>query len=133
VARLATLAAAAAVLLSVAGLWLATRRSAPGWEVVSLEGSPRLGSSPLGRAGTLPVGGWIETDAASRAEIKVGAIGEAEIEPNTRVRLVQAGVTEHRLALARGTLHARIWAPPRLFFVETPSATAVDLGCAYTL
>jgi len=26
-----------------------------------------------------------------------------------------------------------IVAPPRLFFVDTPSATAVDLGCAYTL
>jgi hypothetical protein len=25
------------------------------------------------------------------------------------------------------------WAPPRLFVVETPSATAVDLGCRYTL
>jgi hypothetical protein len=30
-------------------------------------------------------------------------------------------------------MHALIWAPPRLFFVDTPSATAVDLGCAYTL
>src|SRR6185295_11964349 len=25
------------------------------------------------------------------------------------------------------------WAPPRLFFVDTPSAVAADLGCAYTL
>src|SRR5436305_8200413 len=24
-------------------------------------------------------------------------------------------------------------APPRLFFVDTPAGTAVDLGCAYTL
>jgi hypothetical protein len=37
------------------------------------------------------------------------------------------------LALARGTMHARIWAPPNQFFVETPSTLAVDLGCAYTL
>src|SRR5207344_3028121 len=37
------------------------------------------------------------------------------------------------LELAHGTLSALIWAPPRLFFVDTPSATAVDLGCAYTL
>ena len=38
-----------------------------------------------------------------------------------------------RLALTRGTIHARINAPPRLFSVETPSGTAVDLGCEYTL
>jgi len=49
------------------------------------------------------------------------------------VRLVETRATEHRLELARGTLHARIYAPPRLFFVDTPSAVAADLGCAYTL
>ena len=37
------------------------------------------------------------------------------------------------MALDRGEIRARIWAPPRLFFVNTPSATAIDLGCAYTL
>jgi hypothetical protein len=30
-------------------------------------------------------------------------------------------------------MHATIWAPPGRFFVNTPSAVAVDLGCAYTL
>jgi hypothetical protein len=30
-------------------------------------------------------------------------------------------------------MSARIWAPPRLFFVNRPSAVAADLGCAYTL
>ena len=34
---------------------------------------------------------------------------------------------------ARGRLYASIVAPPRLFQVETPSAVAIDLGCAYTL
>ena len=33
----------------------------------------------------------------------------------------------------RGTMHATIWAPPGQFFVDTPSSTAIDLGCAYTL
>ena len=32
-----------------------------------------------------------------------------------------------------GTIHAQISAPPRFFFVNTPSGTAIDLGCAYTL
>jgi hypothetical protein len=47
--------------------------------------------------------------------------------------LLGTDADNHRLELARGTLHALIWAPPRLFFVETPSSTAVDLGCAYSL
>jgi hypothetical protein len=79
------------------------------------------------------VGEWLETDSASRAKINVADIGQVDIGPNSRVRLVGTRSTEHRLALERGRLHAMISAPPRLFIVETPSATAVDLGCSYTL
>jgi hypothetical protein len=47
--------------------------------------------------------------------------------------LLESGEHRQRLALERGTIHAAIWAPPGKFVVDTPSATAVDLGCAYTL
>lgn len=119
--------------LGIAVAWYTTRPTRPSWEVARLAGAPRVGSDHIDETGRLAVGEWLETDRASRALINVGVIGQVEIEPNTRVRLVQARPTEHRLALARGTLHARIWAPPRLFFVETPSAVAIDLGCTYTL
>src|SRR5207247_5950259 len=33
----------------------------------------------------------------------------------------------------RGTVHAVLAAPPGRFVVNTPSATATDLGCVYTL
>jgi hypothetical protein len=56
-----------------------------------------------------------------------------DVDPNTRVQLVEAGRREHRLSLARGTIHAQIWAPPKQFYVNTPSSVAIDLGCAYTL
>lgn len=131
--RWAWVAAAAAAVAGIAALWLLARRPASGWEVVRIDGAPKIASGRIGGTRNLPVGGWVETDAASRAEIKIGFIGEATIEPSTRVRLLRAGPMEHRLALDRGTLHARIWAPPRLFYVETPSAVAVDLGCTYTL
>ena len=109
------------------------RASQPSWQVARLEGAPRIDSDQIGERGRLSVGDWLETDADSRAEIAVANIGHVEVDPNTRVRLVAARAGEHRLELARGTLHARIWAPPRLFFVNTPSAVAADLGCAYTL
>jgi hypothetical protein len=56
-----------------------------------------------------------------------------EVAPNTRVRIVTTRPDEHRLALERGEIHATISAPPKLFFVDTRSGTAVDLGCEYTL
>jgi hypothetical protein len=49
------------------------------------------------------------------------------------MQLVAAGSDAHRLNLAHGSISAVIVAPPRLFFVETPSSTVVDLGCAYTM
>ncbi|HYK22918.1 MAG TPA: FecR domain-containing protein, partial [Pyrinomonadaceae bacterium] len=74
-----------------------------------------------------------ETDGNSRAQIAVSSIGNVEVDENTRIRLLETHATEHRLELARGKMSAHIWAPPRLFFVDTPSAVAADLGCAYTL
>ncbi len=126
-------AAAAAVVLLAVGTWLATRRPKPAWDVARLEGAPKVGAHRIGDTGRLAVGQWLETDASSRARINVGATGQVQVEPNTRVRLVESRLTEHRLALALGTIRATIWAPPHLFFVDTPSAVAVDLGCAYTL
>jgi hypothetical protein len=131
-------AAAAAVLLVVAalGVWWVRRgdfKNKPFWEVQQLAGAPRIGSERIGKQARLGVGEWLETDATSRAQIAVGSIGRVDIDENTRVRLLETQPTEHRLELARGKMSAMIWAPPRLFFVDTPSAVAADLGCAYTL
>lgn len=130
------LAGVLAGFLLIAGfgaLWLYARESRPFWEVVRLNGVPRIGSAPMDEKGRLAVGQWLETDSDSRAQIEVSSIGQVEIDPNTRVRLVETKPTEHRLELARGKMSARIWAPPRLFFVDTPAGVAADLGCAYTL
>ncbi len=129
-------ASVAAVLLLTVGfgaLWLYSRASRPFWEVARLGGEPRIGAGRMDEKGRLGVGQWLETDGTSSAQIEVGSIGQVDIDPNTRVRLVETKPTEHRLELARGKMSARIWAPPRLFFVDTPAGVAADLGCAYTL
>ncbi len=76
-------------------------------------------------------GQWIEP--TSKARIDLDDMGEVTIEPDSRLRLLKSTPREHRLELARGSIEAFVTAPPRMFFVETPSALAVDLGCAYTL
>ena len=131
--RFAPIAIAMVLALGLAAYFLYMRASRPWWEVARLDGSPQIGSARIAEKSRLRVGQWLETDDVSRAQINVGSIGQVEIDPNTRVRILQTQPTEHRLELARGRLSARIWAPPRLFFVDTPSAVAADLGCAYTL
>jgi hypothetical protein len=127
------------LVVGVLGVWWLRRegsKTEPGkgsWQVQSLGGAPRIGDKRIANAGRLGVGEWLETDGNSRAKIAVGTIGTVDIDENTRVRLLESEPTEHRLELARGKMSAMIWAPPRLFFVDTPSAVAADLGCAYTL
>jgi hypothetical protein len=103
------------------------------WNVARLGGAPLIDSQAIGDASKLGVGQWLETDATSRANIDVATIGHVEIDPNSRVRLLETNSEEHRLELQRGRLSAVISAPPKLFFVNTPSGVAEDLGCAYTL
>ncbi len=122
------LAAAAALVLYLLG-----RGERNAWDVTTLAGRPLIGTTRLTASGRLRVGDWLQTDDSSRALIAVGRIGQVEVRPETRVQLVVANATEHRLALARGVIDAKVDAVPRLFFVETPAGTAIDLGCAYTL
>lgn len=122
--RLAASALAAVLVMGLVS-WYATRPAPVTWQVASLEGSASTGA--------IKVGEWLQTDASSRARITVGSIGTVDVEPNTRVRVVAASPTEHRLTLAHGEISATVVAPPRLFLVDTPASTAVDLGCAYRI
>jgi hypothetical protein len=126
------LAAAAAIALMIAS----TLRPAGGgtWmAVASIHGQPRVGWTTLAGEGRMTVGETLITDRESRARIEVGSIGQVTVDTDTRVRLVETRDERHQLALERGTLHAFIVAPPGRFVVDTPSATATDLGCVYDL
>lgn len=127
------IAAAFSLAIGVSLLWYSNRPKPPSWEVVRLQGSPSVGSKRVAETGRIAVGEWLQTDASSRARVTIGDIGTVEVEPNSRIRLTAARPNEHRLTMARGEISAVVSAPPRLFFVDTPASTAIDLGCAYQM
>ncbi len=129
------LAAAAVAFVSIGTAWLSPRTPMSGdpWRVARVEGTPTLAAAPLARHSAVVPGRWIETDATSTAVMFVGTIGRLEVAPHSRLRIVAAAPGDHRAELVRGTIQAQIWAPPGQFVIDTPSATAIDLGCAYTL
>ncbi len=132
--RTPALALAAAIVVVIAATIVWQRiESRRGWEVASLEGAPRAGNRVLAPGERLTQGQLLTTDASSRARLKVGDIGVVEVEPHSRVRLIAAAKDDQRLAMEIGGMRAIIVAPPRRFQVKTPSALAVDLGCAYSL
>jgi hypothetical protein len=105
----------------------------PSWQVASVSGTPMVGAKKVGKSGRLHIGEELVTDGVSQANLDIANIGHVVLEPNSRLKLVATRPNEHRIALQQGRMSAEIKAPPRLFFVDTPSAVAVDLGCAYTL
>jgi len=121
--------------LALAASLIRTPPKAGGWDLRWLEGDS-WAESRVVREDKLAAGEWIETNRA-RARLSVGStgdeIGEVQLEPKTRIGLVDPGERRHRLSLRRGVMHATIWAPPGDFVVDTPSAVAVDMGCRYTL
>jgi hypothetical protein len=126
---------AAAVLVLACGLaiWRGHRSPADAWPVLRVAGTPLAGRVPVGESAHLGVGEWLETDQSSRAVLSVSTIGRLDVEPGTRLRLLETRAGAHRLAMSQGVVHAFIWAPPGQFVVDTPSSRTVDLGCAYTL
>jgi len=133
--RAAALAGALALVLVVAAPWTIRRVAEPGdaWQARALAGAPRINGRALGAEGSLRAGGLVETDAASRAEIRIGLMGRVTVLPGSRLRLVETRAGRYRMALERGKISARTLAPPFTFVVDTPGPTAYDVGCAFSL
>src|SRR5215469_6781374 len=86
-----------------------------GWDVSYLQGTLRIGQKTLGAkegATRVGIGEMLETDSQSRASLQADDIGMIEVDPSTRLRLLNMGSGLKRIALDRGTIHTYIWAPP---------------------
>lgn len=116
----------AIVLIPAAVVFYWRQAHAPRWEVVRTRDGKVSDES-------VRAGEWLQTDSSSRAEMHIADIGTVEVEPGTKLRVVRTRPDDHRLSLEHGEIAATISAPPKLFFVETKSATAVDLGCQYRM
>jgi hypothetical protein len=119
------LAIAASLLVILGAAWIFRQRTRPAWHVATVQGALTVTRLAKGQS--------LSTDAQSRARLAIDDVGEVQVEPNTTLSVIAIKPDEHRLALQRGSIHALIWAPPGRFFVNTPSAETVDLGCEYTL
>ncbi|MBL8714965.1 MAG: hypothetical protein JNL79_03170 [Myxococcales bacterium] len=102
----------------------------PGPALAILEGKGATvgGAAP---GAMLPSSAWLETREA-RVRLTM-AIGTLDLEPDAALRIVAMDATHQRVELARGTLSAKVRAPPFTFVIDTPEVRVVDLGCAYVL
>src|SRR5262249_52867929 len=118
-------AASIAIGMTFAERTTGSRAAGPAWSVATLAGAPRVGTETAQQEARFRVGQWLEPASARRAKLANDSVGQVTVDPNSRLRLAAMADKDQRLELARGSMSAFIWAPPRLFFVDTPSATAV--------
>jgi len=123
-------------LLAPAALGAPRRRRKPviGW-IAGLAAAALFAVGALQALRPTPAGDpWIAQGDGLR-RLDLGRYGEVVAEADAKVRVVRIDDDLHKLRLDRGTIHASITraARPRLFQVETPAATCIDLGCRYTL
>jgi hypothetical protein len=123
-------AVAAAAVIVAGALSLRTPPApATAWQVDSVYGQASLGNQQAAVAMPLRAGQLVRTGGDTQMMLRDEALGTILIGPDSELR----AATNRQVLLQRGTLQAYIWAPPREFVVDTPSARAVDLGCQYTI
>ncbi len=107
---------------------VASAKAGPALAILEGSGATVGGATP---GAMLPSSAWLETRTA-RVRLTM-AIGTLELEPDAALRVVTMDETHQHLELARGTLSAKVRAPPFTFVIDTPEVRVVDLGCAYVL
>lgn len=103
------------------------------WSVEKISGYPVIESRILTDQGIIKVGEKLYTDSESRARLKVGTVGEIDVEPKSEISINETNSSEYKLLLSSGKISARTWSASKLFSITTPSATITDLGCMYYL
>jgi hypothetical protein len=125
--------AAAAAAVVICAVWLSRAPLTPSaptdWQVAGVEGSASLGSHGAQMDMAVRSGQVVRTGDSSQLTLQASPVGRIDLGPDSELR----ASNNSNLLLRRGQLHAFIWARPRDFVVETPSARAIDLGCEYTL
>lgn len=115
-------ALAACITLTLSSVWLVSRGTGVRWTLETARDRVRSVGS----------GEWIETGPEA-ATLRMSGSDEIRIEPNSRLRVENTRQSSRRLRMDRGEITATIYAPARTLFIDTPSASAVDLGCKYVL
>lgn len=124
-------AAAAAAVLAALATWQVSYRPSPvtAWQVAGLEGTVRLGGRHAEVSMALRSGQVLRTGADSQITLQADQFGQIDVGADSELR----AATDQHVLLDRGQLHAFIWSRPGVFQVATPSASAIDLGCEYTI
>lgn len=129
-------AVAASLVVVLAAATLAIRFYWPSgepWDIEAVSGLATINGKPVSRHDRFGPGDTLITGQNAHVIVRVARVGELEVAPGTELELVATNRRRHRITLRRGSVDARVWAPPFTFGVETPAGLASDIGCAFNI
>lgn len=135
--RIALASAAAVAMLAIGVVnWYQHRLQWPAgrpWQLSAVNGEARIDGRAAAGVDSLAPGSVLETGKGGSASMRAARIGQVVLGENSRFTLVETRSGRHRLQLERGSLWARVWAPPGALGVSMPTAEVLDLGCEFVL
>ncbi len=96
-----------------------------------LYGDTFIGSNKIDNYGMLKPGEWLNTEDDSKSRIKLGVIGEIEVEPSTKIKLLKLNNSGNYFYLQSGEVKASIWGPPGRLFIDSPSGEVMDFSSTF--
>lgn len=124
-------AAAAAVALAVAASRLFL--GPDGIAITVASGGVSLNGKPAAPGARVQAGERVVTAHGGQAVLAMGPMGSIELKESSAIIVAASGGGRLTMKLEHGDLRARITARPYAFRVETPTAAADDMGCAYQI
>ncbi len=109
------------------------KSSASFWQVETIKGFPVVGNEKIEDSGVIPLGEYLSTDTHSSARIKAGMIGHIDVDPASKLQLVNTKDKNYKIYLNIGKISVKTHKAANYLSVLTPSATYTDLGCSYTI
>lgn len=103
------------------------------WKVSNIKGNSLIGDVAMSNIDSIKEGQYIMTNDSSRAELVIANMGRVIIEPNSKIIFVKGADGNNRISVEYGTIEANMKTDSKTFFVEMPSAVAMDMGGDYKL
>ena len=121
----------AVLFAAIIGFLFYNHESAAFLSVDKLYGDVFIGSKKIDSYGMLKPGEWLNTDENSKSRIKLGVLGEIEVEPSTQIKLLNINSSYNHFYLQSGKVKASVWGEPRRLFIDSPTGELIDFGSTF--
>ncbi len=121
----------AVLFAAIIGFLFYNQESVAFLSIDKLYGDIFIDSKKIDNYGMLKPGDWLNSAENSKSRIKLGVLGEIEIEPSTKIKLLQVNASGNYFYLQSGGIKASIWGAPKHLLIDSPTGEIIDFGSTF--